>query len=66
VTALFCDRAGRLWVGTSSQGVVRIDDAAWEHPHFTHWTVEDGLSSNHIAGFADAPQGGLYIATGGA
>ncbi len=64
VLALFCDRAGRLWVGTSSYGVIRVEEPDSDQPRFVHWTTADGLSSNQIAGFADDPRGGLYVATG--
>ena len=65
VTSMFQDRGGVIWVGT------QVGVNTW-NPHvggfstFTrHGEQEGELSNNWIAGFAEAPDGRLYVATAG-
>ncbi len=61
---LFVDSAGRLWVGTSSRGLFRVDDPAAERPHFTAYGTAQGLSSSDITAFTEDRWGRIYAATG--
>ena len=56
--ALYEDAKGRLWIGTNDNGVVIMDDR-----DLTHFTYKDGLASSSIRGFAEAPDGTVYIGT---
>lgn len=61
---LFVDSAGRLWAGTASHGMVRIDDPGAERPHFAVYGTAQGLSSSGIAAFTEDRWGRIYAATG--
>ncbi len=56
--ALFEDSKGRIWIGTNDNGVIVLDG----HEN-THYTEADGLTSASIRGFAEDPDGCIYIAT---
>lgn len=58
VTALLEDRRGRLWIGTSRNGVER-------HSPGERWSLDerDGLVSNHVTSLAEDSEGGIWIGT---
>jgi signal transduction histidine kinase/ligand-binding sensor domain-containing protein len=61
VTCLHEDDEGRLWIGTSDQGLVRLDPrtgAVWSLA-----AGSDGLSGPQIASLAPDGRGGLWIST---
>ena len=58
IEALFRDRHGALWVGTVNEGVWRHHEGTW-----TNYTEASGLAAGDAAAFAEAPLGGLWIAT---
>jgi ligand-binding sensor domain-containing protein/signal transduction histidine kinase len=64
IESLFVDSAGRLWVGTSSRGMIRIDNPAAERPQFAVYGIAQGLSSSAIIAFTEDRGGRLYAATG--
>ena len=64
IETLFVDSQGRLWVGTSAHGLVRIDDPTAEQPRFEIYGPAQGLSSSHIAALTEDRWGRLYAATG--
>lgn len=55
---LYVDRQGRLWVGTNEMGVACLDQGV-----MTVYGQADGLPTDSIRGFSEAPGGGIYIAT---
>ncbi len=59
VQALFRDRRGHLWVGTT-RGVGRWDGRAWQL-----FTTRDGLGADSVRAFAETPDGSLWLATAG-
>lgn len=63
VRALFLDHAGRLWVATGQDGVVRLDDPQADHPHVVAYTTADGLSSNGISCITEDKLGRMYFGT---
>ena len=63
VRTLFVDSAGRLWIGTS-QGLLRPEDPAREHPGFVRYDTSSGLSSSDVAAITEDAWGRLYAATG--
>jgi signal transduction histidine kinase/ligand-binding sensor domain-containing protein len=61
---LFTDSAGRVWVATSSRGVIRIDDPDNDRPRLINITTGDGLSSNQATCTTEDSFGRIYISTG--
>lgn len=57
INALLLARDGALLVGTA-EGVYRVKGA-----QTTHFTTAEGLHSNSVTAFAEAPDGRLYIAS---
>ena len=57
VSAIFQDRAGRLWLGTE-HGLLRFDDLRL-------FTTRDGLSADDVRAIAEDPAGNLWIGTKG-
>lgn len=64
INDIYTDSAGRIWIATSTGGVVRIDDPAAEKPKLNVLTTRDGLSSNHAACVTEDNFGRIYIGTG--
>ena len=65
IRALHLDHRGRLWVGTTQGGVLRIDDPAADPPHCTNYTTSNGLSSDIVLSLTEDRHGRIYIGTGG-
>ena len=63
VRALYLDHAGRLWVATGQDGVVRLDDPQADHPRVVAYTTADGLSSNGISCITEDKLGRMYFGT---
>lgn len=63
ITSFFMDSARRLWVGTSIEGVFRVDDTTAEEPGFINYTVNEGLKSPNIRCFTEDIDGQIYIGT---
>jgi ligand-binding sensor domain-containing protein/signal transduction histidine kinase len=57
VSAIFQDRAGRVWLGTQG-GLLRFDDLKL-------FTTRDGLSSDDVRAIAEDPEGSLWVGTEG-
>lgn len=64
IHSLFADKSGRLWVGTSEKGLLRIDHPGTEPLQTVAYTTADGLSSNDISGIAEDSYGNIWLATG--
>ena len=64
IQQIHLDRAGRLWLGSSRSGLIRVDDPAAERPVFTIYTTAQGLSSNGIGVITEDLQGHIYVGTG--
>jgi len=62
VLDLLVDRRGRLWVA-SARGLYRVDDTNSEHPEFSSYTTNDGLSSNNIRTITEDSAGDIYAGT---
>lgn len=58
VTSLDEDLAGSLWLGTSDQGVIRINDRGTRH-----FDVPAGLSDNSVLSMLQDSNGGLWVGT---
>ena len=63
INSLFTDREGRLWVGSSTAGVDRVDNPETEHPSFATYDTRQGLSSNEILCITEDFAGQIYLCT---
>jgi ligand-binding sensor domain-containing protein/two-component sensor histidine kinase len=63
VTSLFLDHAKRLWIGTSTEGVFRVDEPASEQPRFVKYSTDEGLNSQNVRCFTEDKAGQIYIGT---
>jgi ligand-binding sensor domain-containing protein/signal transduction histidine kinase len=59
------DHAGRLWVATGSQGLLRFDQPAVSNPKFRQYGYADGLSSLHEFSLVEDYHGFIYVGTEG-
>ncbi len=65
ISNIFTDSKGRIWVATSSGGVVRIDNPTTEEkPRLENLTTRNGLSSNQATCTTEDNFGRIYISTG--
>jgi ligand-binding sensor domain-containing protein len=64
VRSLLVDRRGRLWIGSTRRGILRLDDPAASQPVFRAYTTESGLSGNTISALAVDRTGRIYASTG--
>lgn len=62
-THIFRDRLNRIWIATSREGLVRVDNPTDEHPVFRRYTIADGLTSNNIRCITEDLSGNIYIGT---
>jgi len=60
ITDLFEDSRGRLWIGTGGGGVNYLEPGATS---FSHFTLVDGLVSNHIQAIEEDRQHRIWIST---
>lgn len=60
---LLVDQKGRLWVGSTVSGVIRIDDPSAKEPVFNVMTTRQGLSSNNIRTITEDNFGKIYLGT---
>ena len=71
VSVVFEDSLGQLWVGTGGNGIEgsglnRFDPSTGKFTHYQHDDENpESLGSNNIADIVEAPDGTLWIATGG-
>jgi ligand-binding sensor domain-containing protein/signal transduction histidine kinase len=63
ILKMFVDEAGRLWFGSNSYGLVRIDDPAAGHPVFRTYSTAEGLTSGIIRSIAEDGLHRLYLGT---
>lgn len=61
VNHVFCDSKGRVWVGTTGDGVYLYDRA---EDSFIGYGTDEGLDSGMITGIAESPDNGtIYVST---
>ncbi|MBI4750587.1 MAG: response regulator [Acidobacteria bacterium] len=60
IRSLYEDQAGRLWVGTDTQGLICL-----EADRTTIYSSASGFPNNSIYAVLEDPQGGLWIGTNG-
>jgi ligand-binding sensor domain-containing protein/signal transduction histidine kinase len=61
---IYCDRAGRIWIGSTENGLFRIDHPNESPPQPLNITVSDGLSSNDVWDITEDNFGNIYLGTG--
>lgn len=63
---LYCDRDGRIWVGTFASGLFRYDEQADRFVAYQHEPGNDNsLSDNRVTGLYEDRMGRLWIGTAG-
>ncbi|HEV2881658.1 MAG TPA: two-component regulator propeller domain-containing protein [Pyrinomonadaceae bacterium] len=63
ILKMYADAMGRLWFGSNSYGLVRIDDPSAERPVFRLYTTAEGLTSGIIRSIAEDGLHRLYLGT---
>jgi len=63
LSSLLIDRDGRLWIGSTQTGIMRVDDPTAAAPVFRAFTTSDGLASNNVRCLAHDDLGRLYAGT---
>jgi ligand-binding sensor domain-containing protein/signal transduction histidine kinase len=63
ILKMYVDDAGRLWFGSNSYGLVRIEDPMAERPVFKIYSTADGLTSGIIRSIAEDDLHRLYLGT---
>jgi signal transduction histidine kinase/ligand-binding sensor domain-containing protein len=61
--ALLTDKRGRLWIGSTSHGVLRIADPTTVPFAIERLTEDNGLSSNNVRALVDDEAGNVYVGT---
>ncbi|MEP6819863.1 MAG: two-component regulator propeller domain-containing protein [bacterium] len=64
INYMFTDHAGRLWLGLSRSGMLRVDEPATERPVFRSYTTGEGLSSDSVEVITEDLSGDIYAGTG--
>ncbi|MEO6392786.1 MAG: two-component regulator propeller domain-containing protein, partial [Pyrinomonadaceae bacterium] len=63
ITSLLLDKDGRLWIGSSLEGLRRLDDPTAEVPQLAAVTTNEGLTSNNVRTLAADNFGNIYAGT---
>ena len=61
ITAIYSHANGDLWIGSSSDGVVRVDDVDTARLRFIRYTTAEGLSSDSVYSITADRSGRVYI-----
>ena len=64
ISAIYPDRAGRLWIADGEGGLLRVDDPDADHPHFITYTTANGLSSSIVWCITEDRFGRIYAGSG--
>jgi diguanylate cyclase (GGDEF)-like protein/PAS domain S-box-containing protein len=66
ISALICDRAGRLWIGTRDGGVDRLEVDREHYRHYRHDAADPNtLGHDDVWGLAADKKGDIWVATYG-
>jgi signal transduction histidine kinase/ligand-binding sensor domain-containing protein len=63
ITAIHHDRLGRLWIGSASDALTRVDNPGAPHPTFVRYAKTDGLSSSNVRCITSDALGRVYVGT---
>jgi len=64
IQSLMMDRRGRLWIGSTSGGLARVDRPDDDQPVFLSIRKSDGLSSDVVLALTEDAEGNIYAGTG--
>ena len=64
VSAILVDRAGRVWIASTEQGLGRVDQPHADRPTITWYGKAQGLSSNTASAIVEDVSGDLFVGTG--
>jgi len=64
IQKMFRDSAGRLWIGSNSSGLARVDQPGADRPVFAPVRKADGLSSDLVLAITEDLKGYIYVGTG--
>jgi ligand-binding sensor domain-containing protein len=65
IRGFLLDHAGRLWVATANQGLLRFDQPEAPNPQFRRYGTSDGFSSQNLYSLVEDRNGSIYVGTGG-
>jgi len=63
VTNMFRDSKDRVWIATSREGLVLVENPTADNPSFKRFTIADGLTSNNIRCVTGDNFGNIYVGT---
>jgi signal transduction histidine kinase len=63
ITAIAADAKGRIWIASSQQGLVRVDDPGAPRPAFTRLTSSDGIATDNVRCLTEDRWGRIYAGT---
>jgi ligand-binding sensor domain-containing protein/two-component sensor histidine kinase len=63
IRSLFTDKEGNIWVGTRYKGIFRLRPIGNDNYEVISIGQQQGLSSNYVLSFAEAPNGDLWAGT---
>lgn len=63
VRTLLQDAKGRVWLGHRNRGLSMTDEPEADHPHFKHWGMAEGLSSDTVWALGADDAGRIYAGT---
>ena len=63
IASLLIDSTGRLWVASTTQGAIRLDDPNSANPAFQFFNTSGGLVSNRVTSLAEDNFGNIYFGT---
>jgi ligand-binding sensor domain-containing protein/signal transduction histidine kinase len=64
IQSMLRDGRGRLWIGSTTSGLARVDRPADDVPVFVPVRKTDGLSSDEVLALTEDLQGAIYVGTG--
>jgi len=64
IAQIYLDHAGRLWLASARNGLIRADEPQAERPVFASYTTAEGLSSNITSSITEDLKGHIYVGTG--
>jgi len=63
ITSLYLDQAGKLWIGSSQEGLSFVSDPNAARPEFIIINANKGLASNNVRAITGDLAGNIYLGT---
>ncbi|MFN0121735.1 MAG: two-component regulator propeller domain-containing protein [Blastocatellia bacterium] len=64
ISGIYTDLAGRLWMSSTTGGLVHVENATAPQPRFIPYNTASGLSSGNVQSLTGDTEGNLYAGTG--